>query len=126
MNIYSLQTNYLNLDSSASFGKNSKREHAVHTKCKFCGGTNHYAEKCSKRIIKEKEKARAVDASDNRRTERTPRKCFICGSEYHMITKCPNPPKDNENGESKYVLMKKVIFNETTARITVTKIYMHL
>ena len=28
--------------------------------------------------------------------ERTPQKYFRCGSEYHMIAKCPNPPKDNE------------------------------
>ena len=28
--------------------------------------------------------------------ERPPLTCFICGSEDHMIAKCPNPPKDNE------------------------------
>ena len=43
-----------------------------------------------------------------------------------MIAKFPKPPKDNENGESKYVLMKKVIMNATMAKITVTKRYMHL
>ena len=30
------------------------------------------------------------------------------------------------NGESEYVLMKSVIVHAKTARITVTKIYMHL
>ena len=59
-----------------------------------------------KRIRKEKEKARAVDVSDNRRTERTPRKFFRCGSEYHMIEKCPKRPKDNEKRQ------KQVRFNE--------------
>ena len=38
--------------------------------------------------------------------ERTPRKCFRCGSEDHMIKKCPNPPKDNEKWR------KQVCFNE--------------
>ena len=28
--------------------------------------------------------------------ECTPRKCFRCKSEDHMIAKCPKPPKDNE------------------------------
>ena len=35
-----------------------------------------------------------------------PRKCFRCGSEYHMIVKCPKPPKDNEKRQ------KQVRFNE--------------
>ena len=66
LNISSLQTDYLNLDSSSGFGSNSEREDAVQTKCTFCGGTNHSAEKCFKRIRKEKEKAHAVDFLDNR------------------------------------------------------------
>ena len=33
---------------------------------------------------------------DNRQTERTPQKCFRCGSEDHLIEKCPKPPKENE------------------------------
>ena len=105
LNILSLQTYYLNLHSSLGFGRNSERAHAFHTKCTFCGGTNHCAEKCFKRIRKEKEKSRAVDASENRRTELTPRKYFRCGSEYHKIAKCPNPPKDNEKRR------KQVCFN---------------
>ena len=52
LNISSLQTDYLNLDSSSSFGSNSERAHAAQTKCTFCGGTNHSAEKCFKRIRK--------------------------------------------------------------------------
>ena len=28
--------------------------------------------------------------------ELTPRKCFRCGSEYHIIAKFPKPPKYNE------------------------------
>ena len=30
--------------------------------------------------------------------ERTPQKCFRCGSEDHMITKCPNKVCLNEKG----------------------------
>ena len=42
--------------------------------------------------------------------ERPPRKCFRCGSEDHMIAKCPNPPKDNEKRR------KQVCFNEKCNR----------
>ena len=48
LNISSLQTNYLTLDSSSGFGRNSEIEHAFQKKCTFCGGTNHSAEKCFK------------------------------------------------------------------------------
>ena len=41
-----------------------------------------------------------------RRTERTPRKCFRCGSEDPLIAKCPKPPKDNEKHQN------QVRFNE--------------
>ena len=59
-----------------------------------------------KRIRQEKGKHCAAGDSDNRRTERTPRKSFRCRSEYHLIEKFPNPPKENE----KY--RKRVRFNE--------------
>ena len=126
LNIPSLQTDYLNLDISSGFGSNSEIAHDVHTKGTFCEGTNQSAEKCFKGIRKEKEKSRAVDVLENRRTECMPQKCFRCGSEDPMISKCSKPPKDNENGESKYVLMKKVIVYMTTVKITMTKRYIHL
>ena len=107
MNISSLQTDYLNFDSSSSgSSRHSERAHSVQAKCTFCGGNNHSTEKCIKRIRKEKEKARAVDVSSNRNLERLPWKCFRCGSEDHMIAKCPKPPKDNEKRR------KQVRFNE--------------
>ena len=102
------------------------KEHMPFRQSKKIWGTNHSAEKCFKRIRNEKEKARTVDNLDIRQMERTPRKCFICGSEDHIIAKCPKPPKENENGKSKYVLTKKAIMQATTAEITWTKIYMHL
>ena len=55
-------------------------------------------------------KDRAVDVLSNRHMERPPRKCFICGSEYHMIAKCPKPPKDNQKHR------RQVIFNEKCNR----------
>ena len=55
--ISSLQTDYLNLDSSSDFGRNNERENNVQTKCTFCGGVIHSVEKYSKRIRQEKEKA---------------------------------------------------------------------
>ena len=74
------------------------------------GGNNNSAEKCFKRIRKEKEKACALDISSNRNSERPPWKCFRCGSEDHMIAKCPKPPKDNEKQR------RQVSFNETGNR----------
>ena len=106
LNISSLQTNYLNIDSRSGSNRNSERAHAVQKKCKFCGGNNESAEQCFKRIIREKDKARAVDVTSNRHMERTPRKCYICGYEDHMIEKCSKPPKDNEKRQ------KQVRFNE--------------
>ena len=38
---------------------------------------------------------------DNRRKEHTPRKCFRCGSQDHLIAKSPKPPKDNEKRRKK-------------------------
>ena len=106
-NISSLQIDYLNLDSSILVvSRNNERAHSVQAKCTFCGGNNHSAEKCFKRIRKEKEKARAVDVSSNRNLERLPQKRFRCGSEDHMIAKCPKPPKDYEERR------KQVCFNE--------------
>ena len=43
LNILSLQTDYLNLDSSSGFGRNIERSHAVQTKCTFYGGVHHSA-----------------------------------------------------------------------------------
>ena len=107
LNIYALQTGYLNLDSSSSgFSRHSEISHSNQAKCTFCVVNSHSAEKKFKRIRKEKEKDRAVDVSCNRNSERPPRKCFICGSEDHNIAKCPKPPKDNEKRR------KQVRFNE--------------
>ena len=47
---------------------------------------------------------------DNRQTERTPRKCFRCGSEYHLIEIFPKPPKENEKRR------KQLYFNEKVNR----------
>ena len=47
------------------------------------------------------------DALDNRQTERTPRKCFGCGYEYHLIAKCPKTPKDNEKRRKQVRLNEK-------------------
>ena len=51
-------------------------------------------------------KARTVHVSSNTNLECPHRKCFKCGSEYHMIEKCPKPPKDNEKRR------RQVRFNE--------------
>ena len=61
-------------------------------------------------IRKEKEKARAVDVSSNRNSERPDQKCFRCGYEDHIIVKCPKPPKDNEKRR------KNIRFNDKVNR----------
>ena len=48
LSISSLQTDYLNLERSSSFGSNIERSNTVQIKCTCCGGTNHSAEKISK------------------------------------------------------------------------------
>ena len=45
LKISSLQIDYMNIDRSSGFGRNSEIAHAVQTNFTFCGGTNHYAEK---------------------------------------------------------------------------------
>ena len=80
LSISSLQTDYINLDSSSGCVSNSERANLVHKRCTFYGGANHSAGKCFKRIRKEKKKSRAAGDSDNIRTDHTPQKCFRCGS----------------------------------------------
>ena len=41
LSIPSLQTDYLNIDGSTSFGINIERANTVQKKRTFCGGTNH-------------------------------------------------------------------------------------
>ena len=53
LNISSLQTDYLNLDSIISGSSiHSERAHSIQAKCTFCGGNIHSAEKCFERIRK--------------------------------------------------------------------------
>ena len=92
LSILSLQTDCINLDSSSGCGINSEIANKFQIKCTFCGGANHSAEKCFKRIRKEKKIYRTAGDSDNRQTERTTRKCFRCGYEDHVISKYPKPP----------------------------------
>ena len=97
LNISSLQTEYLNLDSSLSgSSKHTEKANSAKTKCTYCGLYNHSVEKCFKNIRKEKEKARSAGTLSNKNSDRPTRKCFRCGSEDHLIPKCTKPPKDSE------------------------------
>ena len=84
--------------------------HSAQRKHTFLGKIMEKSKKNELPARNKKEKAHAVDILDNRQTERTPRKCFRCGSEDHMIAKCPKPPKDNEKRR------KQVLFNEKVNR----------
>ena len=96
LSVSSLQTEYLNLDSSSGCGKNSERANIFQKKCTFYGGANHYAYLFFKSIRKEKEKVCASIYLDNKCLERTPCKFFRCGYEDNMIAKVSKPPKDNK------------------------------
>ena len=95
LSIISLQTDYLNIDSSSGSGGNNEKANIVQTQCTFCGGTKHYAEENFKKIRKDKEKSRTDGDSDRQQTERTPCKCFRCGYVDHLIPKFPKSPKYN-------------------------------
>ena len=59
LNISSLQTDYLNLDSIISgSSRHNEIAHYVQAKCTFCGGYNHSAEKYFKKIRKKRESSR--------------------------------------------------------------------
>ena len=60
------------------------------------------------RIRQEKGKARADGHLDNRQTEQRPQKCFIFGSQYNLIAKFPNPPKENQKPRNQVRLNEKV------------------
>ena len=61
LNISSLQTEYLNLDSSQSGSrKHNEKAHSAKANCTYCGLSNHSVEKCFIKTRKEKEKARSV------------------------------------------------------------------
>ena len=47
------------------------------------------------------------DVSCNWNSERPHWKCLGCGSEYNMISKCPQPPKDNKTRRKQVHLNEK-------------------
>ena len=97
----------MNLDSSQSgSSKQNEKANSAKAKCTYCGLTNHFLEKCLKKIRKEKEKARSSGASSNKNSDRPSSKCFRCGSEDHLIAKFPKPPKDGEKKNGKKVSFK--------------------
>ena len=91
--------------SISGFGKKTERSNTDDTKCTFCGGNNHSAEKYFKRVRQEEEKFDAAGALDNRQTKRTPWKCFRYGSQDHLIAKFLKPLKNEK-------LQKQVPFNK--------------
>ena len=119
----------MNIDSSSGSGRNNERENLVQTKCTFCGGTKHSAKKCFK-DKKDKDKARELGDFYTKQTERPPWKCFKCDSVYHIVAKCPKPPKDNKNDERKSVSIQELIVhgknNLKMVMMITTKRYMYL
>ena len=96
----------------------------------FYGSANNSAEKCFKRIIKYKRKARVDSYLDKRRTGRTP--CNFLDADMYIILLLNfcNHLNIARNNESKYVSMKGMIVHRKNNPIMVTMIiikrYMHL
>ena len=86
--------------------------------------------KCSKSIRKDKEKYCVAGDSEKQGTERTPCKCFRCGSVDNIIAKCPKTPKDNKKRKNKSVSVKELIVhrkkNVRTMIMIMTKRHIHL
>ena len=61
----------------------------------------------SKWSDKKREKIRVAGDLENRWTERTPQKCFRCGSQDHPISKSPKPPKEKDKQRNEVRLNKK-------------------
>ena len=64
-------------------------------------------EKCFKRIRKVK-KTHSAGTSSNKNSDRPTWKCFRCGSEDHLIAKCPKPPKDSDKRRKSNKFKEKV------------------
>ena len=108
LNISSLHTNYLNLDSSSSgSSRHNDRAHYVHKKCTVCGLNNHSAEKCFKSIRQEKEKARAVDVLSNRNSDVRLGNALDVDLKITQSQNVPSHQKIMRNGEGKYLLIKR-------------------
>ena len=74
LSITYLQTGYLGIDISSGSRRNNEGKHFVLTKCTFCGGNNHSAEKYFKKIRNYKGKSCADGNSNRQRTELKSRK----------------------------------------------------
>ena len=89
--ITSLHTDYLYLYMSSGSVRNNEKENIFRQNALFLEELT-IMQKIYKRIRKDKEKYCATGDSDRQWTERTPRKCFRCGSIYHLISKFLKPP----------------------------------
>ena len=70
LNISSLQTEYLNIESSQSgSSKHNEKANSAKAKCTYFGLTNHSVGRCFKKIRKEKKKARSDGASSNKNSD---------------------------------------------------------
>ena len=77
LSISYLQADYLNLEKSSGCCRNSERANTVHTNCTSCGGANHSAENCFKKIRKENEKVHAAGDLNKRQQNVRVGKLFI-------------------------------------------------
>ena len=128
LNISSFQTEYLKLDNSVSgSSSHNERAHSVQTKCTFCGLNNHSAEEESSKGSERKTKKLAQLVFHI--TEiRIVRLGNVIDADLKIILSqnIPSHIKTVRKDASRYILMKKVIVNATTAKMTMTIRYTHL
>ena len=127
LNISSLQTEYLNLDNSNSGSIiHNEKANYVHTKCTYCGLSNHSVENVSK--ISEKKKRKLVLLVLRLTKIQIVQLGNDLDADLNIILSqnVPSHLKTVRKDASQYVLMKKVIVRATTAMMTMTLKYTHL
>ena len=126
-NISSLQTEYLNLDSSQSgSSKHNEKSNSAKAKFTYCGISNHSVENVLKISEKKKRKLVLLVLRQTKIQIVHLGNAFRCGSEDHLIANVPNHLKTVRKDASLTKLRKRAIVRKTIATMTMTLKYTHL
>ena len=127
LNISSLQTEYLNLDSSLSgSSKHNEKANSSKAKCTHCGLSNHSVEKCFKNIRKEKRKLVLLVLRQTKIQTVQLRNALYADLNIILSQNVPNHLKTVRKDASLKNLSKKVIVHATTAMMMMKLKYTHL
>ena len=127
LNISSLQTEYLNLDSSQSgSSKQNEKANSAKAKCTYCGLSNHSVEKYSNKIRKEKEKNRSAGTSSKKIQIVQLGNALDADLKIILSQNVPSHLKTVRKDASLTNLRKRAIVQKITAMMTMTLKYTHL